>query len=210
MYLRFFSFIIVCALVFPSVAQKVKNSDFKTKLKMAKKEAAEYEGNGWYVSPGDLPLEKQLEKTYTKQLEEDEFGYPKYIVASGNAVAQTQSAAKIQAQEIAKLEIASQMSSQVAATIDNQIANNQIDQRDAATLQKMVAASKSIIATKIGRTIDLVEMYKQDKKTKNIECQVRVGYSQELAKQATLNAMKEQLETEASISADKLDKILGF
>lgn len=190
--------------------QKVKNKDFKTKLKLAKKEGKDYEKDGWYVAPGDLPLEKQLEKTYTKQLEEDEFGYAKYIIASGNAVAQTQTAAKMQAQELAKLELAGQMSSQIAATVDNQVANNQIDQKDAATVQKMVAASKNIIAQKLGRTLDLVEMYRTDKKTKNIECNIRIGYSQELAMQAAKQVMKEQLSNDASIAADKLDKLLDF
>lgn len=191
-------------------AQKVKNKDFKTKLKIAKKEAKSFEKDGWYVAPGDLPLEKQLESTYMKQLEEDENGYPKYFLGTGNAVAQTQSAAKMQAQELAKLELAGQLSSQIAATVDNQIANNQIDQKEAATLQKMVAASKNIIAQRMGRTLDLVEMYRQDRKTKNIECQVRLGYSQELAMQAAKQVMKEQLSEEADVTSDKLNKILDF
>lgn len=189
--------------------QKIKNKDFKTKLKLAKKEGKELEKDDWYVSPGDLPLEKQLEKAYQKALQEDENGYPEYIIASGNAVAQTQSAAKMQAQEIAKLEIANQLSSQIAATIDNQIANNQLNQEDAATLQKMVAAAKNVISQKIGRTVKLVEMYRK-LKNKNVECQVRVGYSMELARQAAISSMKEQLQADASIAADKLDKILDF
>jgi len=209
-YLKFTAGFLMLLLFVTTVdGQKLKNKDFKTKLKLAKKEAKELEKDDWYVSPGDLPLEKQLEKTYQKQLEEDEYGYPKYIIASGNAVAQTQSAAKMQAQEIAKLEIANQLSSQIAATIDNQIANNQLNQEDAATLQKMVAAAKNVISNKIGRTLDLVEMYRK-LKNKNIECQVRVGYSMELAQQAAVASMKEQLATDASIAADKLDKILDF
>ncbi len=124
-------------------------------------------------------------------------------------MAQTQSAAKMQAQEIAKLEIANQLSSQIAATIDNQIANNQLNQEDAATLQKMVAAAKNVISQKIGRTVKLVEMYRK-LKNKNVECQVRVGYSMELARQAAITSMKEQLQADASIAADKLDKILDF
>ncbi|MEQ8240588.1 MAG: hypothetical protein RIA69_15315 [Cyclobacteriaceae bacterium] len=209
-YLKFTAgMLMLLFLISTAEGQKVKNKDFKTKLKIAKKEAKDLEKDDWYVSPGDLPLEKQLEKTYMKALEEDDYGYSKYIIASGNAVAQTQSAAKMQAQEIAKIEMASQLSSQIAATIDNQIANNQLNQEDAATLQKMVAASKNVISQKIGRTLDLVEMYRK-LKNKNIECQVRVGYSMELAQQAAVASMKEQLQADASISADKLDKILDF
>jgi hypothetical protein len=209
-YLKFTAgFLMLLLFVTTVQGQKIKNKDFKTKLKLAKKEGKDLEKDDWYVSPGDLPLEKQLEKAYQKALQEDENGYPEYIIASGNAVAQTQSAAKMQAQEIAKLEIANQLSSQIAATIDNQIANNQLNQEDAATLQKMVAAAKNVISQKIGRTVKLVEMYRK-LKNKNVECQVRVGYSMELARQAAISSMKEQLQADASIAADKLDKILDF
>ncbi|MDH5609441.1 MAG: hypothetical protein OEY56_08175 [Cyclobacteriaceae bacterium] len=201
---------LIVMIVMPVMAQKVKDKDFKTKLKLAKKEAKSYEDEGWYVAPGDLPLEKQLENTYVKQLEEDDYGYPKYIVSSGNSVAGTQSAAKLQATELAKLEIANQLSSQIAATIDNQVANNQINSEEAATLQKTVAASKSIIATRMGRVIGMVEMYRKNEKTKNIECAVRIGYSVEMAKQMALAVMKEQLQDEANIASDKLEKLLDF
>ncbi|MFY0688423.1 MAG: hypothetical protein JXQ90_14710 [Cyclobacteriaceae bacterium] len=206
---RLFAFMLVCAVAFTGFAQ-VKNKDFKTKLKYAKKEAKGYEKEGWYVAPGDLPLEKQLEKTYGKQLEEDEYGFPKYLIASGNSVAGTQSAAKMQATELAKLEIAGMMESQIASTIETQLANNQINTEEAATLQKTVAAAKNIIATRMGRVIGLVEMYKDISKNKNIECSVQVGYSVEMAQKMAIQAMKEELEDEASIAADKLDKILGF
>ncbi len=210
---RILSIVIVMMMVVPSYAQKrdkLKKKDFQTKLKYAKKEAKQLEKEGWFVAPGNLPLEKQLEKTYQKTLEEDENGFPAYIVASGNSLAGTQSAAKLQATELAKLEIANQLSSQLAATIDNQIANNQINQEEAATLQKTVAVAKNVVAQKMGRVIGLVEMYKKNEKTKNIECAVRIGYSQALARQMAIQAMKDELQDEANIAADKLDKLLDF
>jgi len=56
--------------------------------KQAKKE-------GYYVAPGALPLGKQIEDSWLKQLEEDEHGYPKYFVATSNSVAESPTAAKI-------------------------------------------------------------------------------------------------------------------
>ncbi len=208
---RILSIAIVIMMVVPAYSQKkVKNKDFKTKLKYAKKEAKDLEKDGWFVAPGNLPLEKQLEKTYQKSLEEDENGFPAYLVASGNSLAGTQSAAKLQATELAKLEIANQLSSQIAATIDNQIANNQINSEEAATLQKTVAVAKNVVAQKMGRVIGLVEMYRKNEKTKNVECAVRIAYSQALARDMALQAMKESLQDEANIAADKLDKLLDF
>ena len=203
--------LVMCIAVAGAEAQnRVKNKDFKTKLKEAKKEAKSYEKDGWYVAPGDLPLEKQLEKAYGKALEEDENGYPKFTIAAGNALAGTQSAAKMQATELAKLEVANAMSSQLAATIETQVANNQLNSEEAATLQKTVAAAKNVVAQRMGRVITLVEMYKKNAKTKNIECNVRIGYSAELARQMQIDAMKEQLADETAIAADKLDKLLDM
>ena len=207
---RILSIAIVIMMVVPAFSQKVKNRDFKTKLKYARKEAKALGKDGWFVAPGNLPMEKQLEKTYQKSLEEDENGYPAFLVASGNALAGTQSAAKLQATELAKLEIANLLSSQIAATIDQQIANNQINTEEAATLQKMVAVAKNVVSQKMGRVIGLVEIYRKNEKTKNIECNVRIAYSQAMAKDMALTAMKDSLQDEANIAADKLDKLLDF
>ncbi len=56
---------------------------------MARKEAKKKTKEGYFVAPGALPMDKQLEKAFVKQNMEDDQGYPKYIVASGNSVAGT-------------------------------------------------------------------------------------------------------------------------
>ena len=89
-------------------------------------------------------------------------------------------------------------------------ANNQINTEEAATLQKMVAVAKNVVSQKMGRVIGLVEIYKKNEKTKNIECNVRIAYSQAMAKDMALMAMKESLQDDANIAADKLDKLLDF
>ncbi len=53
------------------------------------------EKDGYYEAPGALKIDRQLENAWIKQMEQDESGYPKYIVATGNAVAETQTAAKL-------------------------------------------------------------------------------------------------------------------
>jgi len=174
----------------------------------ARKEARRFKRKGWYVAPGALPMDKQIEKAWQLQYKLDEDGYPLYIVATGNSVAETQSAAKLQATELAKLELAGLVQTNVAALIENSIANNQLNNEDAASVTKTVAASKNIIAQEIGRVIFLFEIYK--KIDKNIESSVRVGYNNEMAKEAAKKVIRKQLEEQTEILHEKLDKLMDF
>lgn len=180
----------------------------KKAVKQARKEAKSFKRKKWYVAPGALPMDKQIEKAWELQYMDDENGYPLYIVATGNSVAETQSAAKLQAMELAKLELAGLVQTNVAALIENSVANSQLNNEEAASVTKTVAASKNIIAQEIGRVITLFEIYK--KIDKNVEASVRIGYNTEIAMETAKKAIRKKLEEETEILHDKLDKLLDF
>lgn len=180
----------------------------KKAVKEARKEVKTYMKDGYFVSPGSLPMEKQLENSWVRQYEVDEKGFPLYIVATGNSVANTQTAAKLQATETAKLELAGTISTNVAAIIENSIANQQLSTDDAASISKTVAASKNIIAQELGRVITLFEIYK--KIGTNVESNVRLAYNTEMALEIGKKVIKKKLEEETSILHEKLDKLLDF
>jgi len=177
--------------------------------KEARREAKEFEKKGYSVAPGALPMEKQIERAWMRQYETDETGYPLYIVASGNSVANSQSAAKLQATEIAKLELAGSISTQVAALIETSIANEQLDRKDAESVTKTVAAAKNIIAQEIGRVIPLFEVYKEVGRN-NIEANVRVAYNSQLAMESAKKVIKKKLEEETDVAHEKLEKLMKF
>ncbi len=190
-------------------ANKVASKEMKRKAyKKARKEAKKYRKKGWYTAPGALPMDKQIEKAWELQYLLDENGYPLYIVATGNSVAETQSAAKIQSTELAKLELAGLVQTNVAALIENSIANNQLNAEEAASVTKTVAASKNIIAQEIGRVIVMFEIYK--KIDKNVESSIRVGYNNELAMETAKKAIRKKLEEETEILHEKLDRLMDF
>ena len=194
--------------VISQTSAKESEKDLKKKsIKMARKEAKKNSKEGYFVAPGALPMEKQLEKAYIKQNMEDDKGYPKYIVASGNSVAGTQTAAKIQATETAKLTLAGTISTNVAALIENNIANEQLTREEAATVTKTVAASKNIIAQELGRVIPLIEMYKNIG-ADNLQCDVQIAYDSKTAMDMAKKVIRKQLSEEADALQDKLDKIL--
>lgn len=210
-----FGLIIILALLAPTVDAIADKEDRKVRREMkkkayrkARKEARKFKRKDWYVAPGALPMDKQIEKSWELQYQEDENGYPLYIVAAGNSVAETQSAAKLQAIELAKLELAGLVQTNVAALIENSIANNQLNNEEAASVTKTVAASKNVIAQEIGRVITMFEIYK--KIDKNVEASVRVGYNSALAQEAAKKAIRRKLEDETEILHEKLDRLLDF
>jgi hypothetical protein len=180
----------------------------KKAAKQARKEAKRFKRKDWYVAPGALPMDKQIQKAWELQYMEDEDGYPLYIVATGNSVAETQSAAKLQAMELAKLELAGLVQTNVAALIENSVANSQLNNEEAASVTKTVAASKNIIAQEIGRVITMFEIYK--KINKNVEASVRIGYNTDIAMETAKKTIRKKLEEETEILHDKLDKLLDF
>ena len=211
--------IIILALVFsasiiaPAMAQSTEKEAEKElnkkSMKKARKEAKKYKKAGFYVAPGALPMDIQLEYAWKKQMMMDEENFPMYITATGNSVAESQTAAKIQATETAKLELAGTITTNVAALIESNIANQQLNLKDAASVTKTVAASKNIIAQELGRVLPLFEVYKKIGKD-NIEADIRLAYSSAVAYEVAKKVIRKSLEEETEIMQEKLDKLMDF
>ena len=177
-------------------------------IRSARVEAKKYKRAGYYVAPGALLLDKQLERAWLRQYETNDKNEAKYIMATGNSVAESQTAGKLQAMETAKLEIAGQINTQIAALIENSIANQQLNTEEAASVTKTVAASKNLIAQEIGQVLPMVEMYK--KIGKNIEVNVRLAYNMATAFDVAKKVIRKSLEEETKIAHEKLEGLMKF
>ncbi|WP_109831343.1 hypothetical protein [Reichenbachiella versicolor] len=214
MKLTFTTFIAAILVLFASVAvaqqsEKELRKQIKEKaIKDARKEAKALGKEKWFTQPGSLPLEKQIEKAWMKQYETDDMGYPKYYVGIGNALAGTQSAAKLQASTIAKQDLAGRISSSIASIVETNLSTTQLTADEAATVQETISASTEVISQKLARVITLTELYRKNKK--NYECNLRIAYSAELAKQAAQDVIKQSLAEKSNITREKLDKLMNF
>lgn len=190
---------------------KLSESERSAKVaKDIKKTVKQMEKEGWKVNMGALSLEKQLEKSQQMQYEFDmNTGMPKYIMGEGKVISSNYSAGKNQAMAQAKTELAGNIQTEVAALIEDKTGNNEIGQGEAVAFSESVQAAKQMIAQSIGRTIPVVECYRE-LKNGNVEVQVRVFYNIEMSLQAAKKAMKEELEKKGNKLADQLDKLLGF
>ncbi len=195
-------------------------------LKKARQAAADYEKEeGWRTFPGDVPLDKMLEQSWMNQYEmrqnPDGTESNAYIWATGNGVAQTKSAAQMQAVELAKVELAGQLKTYVAALTTSNIANAQISGVDAETEQSIVQSAKSITSATLTQIKPLVLLYrtkipKKELKKNNrqqlapgtVEVQVMLFYDLYQADFQSRDAIKEELKDKLKDNEQELKKLM--
>lgn len=177
--------------------------------KIARKEGNRLIKEGWSTAPGDLPLKKKLDEYYLKRQEVDSDGFPLWYTSFAQATANTQAAAKLSAIELAKLDLAGQLGSNITGLVEASVANNQLTEEEATSIQKVVAASTNLISASLGRVLTFVELYKPMRDA-NIQCAVHVGTNAKLAEQSAKKAVRKKLEEETNVVREKLDKILGI
>lgn len=170
-------------------------------LKDARKEAKKYEKQGYTTMVGKLPMDKQIEAAWMAQTKKTEDGQPAFFVATAKAIGGNYNAAKIQADNLAKLDIASQVGASFAQIIDTKIANTDLGQGDVETLNRMISASKSVIAQTLGRTYTYVEISRATSKDA-VEVMVTIGYDTKQAIAEAKRIIRKQLEEQASDLAD--------
>ena len=204
--------------------KKVKDKALKQARKEAKRLGKE---EGWRVFPGDMPLEKALEKSWMYQYEEkpssDGSMGPAYIWATGNGVAKTKSAAKMQAIELAKVELAGQLKTHVAALTTSNIANAQLSGVDAETEQLIVQSAKNITSATLTQLKPIVVLYrskiprkelkknnKQQLTPGTVEVQAMLYYDMYQADFQTRDAIKKELKEKMKDNEAELKKLMDL
>jgi hypothetical protein len=175
--------------------------------KDARKESRTLAKEGWKVAPGQLPLEKQLDRSYLMYYEYDEDSNPKYIFGGATSVGATYDAAKVQATDLAKVDLAGKIQTEVTALVESTVGNKQISQSEAYSIAQTVQSSKNLIAQTIGRTLTVTECYREGKKNKTVEVRVTLAYNAQNAMNAAKAVIESQLEAKGEDLHNQLDAI---
>ena len=192
-----------------SCASQNLTKDQRTAEKNIKKEVRQLKKEGWKVAPGNIAMDLQLKESYNKALERDDKGYEKFVAGEAMSVGETYDAALFQATNLAKLDLAGKIQTEVTELIDNKLANKQLSQKQATSLAESVAASKNLVSQKLGRVIVPIKMYR-DLENGNVEVRTVMYYSHDMAMDIMKQTMREDLEQKADDLSKQLDKILGF
>ncbi len=125
-------------------------------LKEAKKQAKIMTKQGWTSMPGSLSLERQLTDVYTRQWATDG-KLPRYIIGKGIAASSTMGMARKHALARAKVDVAGQMSEEVAALTDLTETSVELTGQEVETIAKMVEQSKLLSQQSLGKTDVILE-----------------------------------------------------
>ncbi len=176
-------------------------------IKEARKEAKRFKRAGYDVTPGSLPMEKQLEYTWIRLYQRDAQGQAVYLSADGNAVAETRTAAEMQAIEAAKLNLAGQLETFIRAIIEANIANAQLNAQEASSVTEFLTAAKNVIVTSIGQVEPAFKIYR-NLPNKNVEVNVKLLVNREQVLQQAKKQVREELRQRLQGLQDKVDKLL--
>ena len=189
--------------------KELKENITEKASRAARREAKRFKKEGYTVPAGALPLDKQLDGAWMKQYETDAQGFPIWYISNSRSIGENYSAAKNQALNLAKVELAGLISTNVAALAENSVANQDLSREEAASIVKTVEASKNIIAQELGRVLPVLEIYRT-LPNKNIEVQVRLGYNIAMANESAKKVIRKKLEDEATVTHEKLEKLMGL
>lgn len=148
--------------------------------KAARKEAKALAKQGWMVAPGALPLEKQLERSYTMEYDINEDLTPKYIMGAAMSIGEHYDAARKQALQLAVEDLASKIVNEVTILVENSVANKQLSNEQAESITQTLSSSKGLVSQRIGRTMVVTEAYRV-KENANKEVMIRIAYSSQQA-----------------------------
>lgn len=191
---------------------KLAKSELKEKAsKDAQKEAKKLTKEGWVIFPGDLPLAKQLDRSYAMEFEyvQNAAGniVPKYLVGRGMATGENYSATQNAAVELAKQYVAGLAEIDITTITETTLANQEKDV--ATSLAEVVSSSKNIVSKKIGEVTPIVTLRKEEGKGL-VSVLVRVVYDRNTVLKAYKETIREELEKKGDKLHEQLDQVLGF
>lgn len=176
--------------------------------KEAKKHAKEWKKEGWKIAPGALSLEKQYDESeFYKSQTEDDLETPKYVSGNAMTVGENYDAAKMQAMEMARIQIAENLGTEITKTVRNNCANKQLKKQDAASVMESVSESMSLVSQRLGQTIVVEDRYRE-MKNGNVQVSVAVYYSMETAREIAKEEIRKNLEEKGINLGEDLDKLM--
>jgi hypothetical protein len=194
-----------------ALQKKVKENKAALKEKAskdAKKEAKRLQKEGWTVSPGGLPLEKQVDRLYMFLEDYDDDMEPVYVDGEGRSIAENFAAAQIQATELARMNIASKISSEATGIVDNMVANKMLADDQAASITTTLVENKSIFSQKLGR-VQTPLTVTRELKNKNKEVMVRMVTKVSSIKEIAKEAVRDELEKQGKELSEELKAYFG-
>ena len=189
-------------------SDKDLKKDLKSKItKECRKSAKQLEKDGWEVMPGMLLLERQIRDSRYAQLDKDEEGKDLNFVATHESQGGNYSMAKKIASSRALVDLAGQISTQVASVVENNTSNMNFGDGDLEFVGNCISSSKQKISAKLSGAKAVLDIFRINE---DGMYEVRVMYV--INASQSLNIAREiyraELAKRSATLAGKVDEIL--
>lgn len=190
------------------VAKMSKEFTDEKASKEAKKQAKEWKKEGWKIAPGASSLEKQHDETqFYKDYVEDDLATKRYVSGNAMSIGENYDAARMQAMELARIDLAGNIGTELTKIVNNNCANKQLKKQDAASVISSIGETKSLVSQRLGQTIVVQDRYRE-MKDGNVQVAVAVYYSMETAREIAKEEIRKQLEEKGIDLGEDLDKLM--
>lgn len=167
-------------------------------------QAKEFKADGWKVMPGRLPLEHQIERAALLQNQfEEDLLTPAYAWGEATSEAEHYDAGLFQALELARLNLAGNIQSNVTQLVSHKLGNKQESADLAQSISSSMSKSKSFVTQRLGQMNPVVSTYRL-LPSGSYQIRVMTFCSMVEARRLAVDAVKNQSEKDAQ----QLEKIL--
>lgn len=192
------------------VEKSTEKALYSKSPKQVQKDAKKLVKEGWQ-SMNPLPIEKTLEFTRERLAERDPAtGNFRYISSTQEATGNSFAAAQAQTYNLCKVRIAGQIKTVVMDETKLEIANQQLSATEAASITKVMEKATTMIAEKLGRTDNVMEIYKIVKGNYIVRTTMIYNTNQVLnqVKEDAINDLKKELDNWTPTYEKILDNVI--
>ena len=158
-----------------------------------KAESKRLEKDGWMALPGAPSISSQLTRSYKMTEETTIGGQLRFQCGTDVAVGTTLSAALFEATEMAKLNLATKLQSEIAAQTSEMLTSRTLSQAETKSLLEFYELGQTLIATSLIGCMEVIQMYRC-LPGGNYEVSIRLACETERTLEAARRYLKEQLE----------------
>ncbi|MEH0156159.1 hypothetical protein V6R21_18565 [Limibacter armeniacum] len=179
----------------------------KRSIKIARKEAKQYEKKGFSAILGDPPIHKQLEDSYALHYVTNDRGQKKYFLTTQEAMAENYAAAKQQVYQLCLADFANQIGSEIVGKIKSNVANSE-GLEDAVSVTEVIGAYQNRVAARLGRTEPVVVLKKKEGKYTYMVMTMK--YDVASAEEMVRNDLRQELRDKANLQQEEIDGLLDL
>lgn len=149
---------------------------------------------GWRVMPGGLSMREQVVRSREMRREVDDRRLPKWVFGTASTPGQTFDVARFQAAELARIDLVGQFAATIRGAIETELGAEQLTETGMA---QTVGVFTNEIAAALGRTVPVIELYREVPGQRGREVRLQIAYNELLIQERVRETVRRGMQERA-------------